>query len=260
MTASAAAVPPLLGAGYPLIRWLQQFSHPALDAFFIAVTRLGTEEFYWLFLPALYWLADRRLAARVIALFLVSVFINDALKAAFDLPRPSPDVVRVVYHQSAPGGGFPSGHAQFGVVLWGALAWEWRRPWFTWLAAVLIVLLCLSRLYLGLHFPLDVLGGLLVGALTLAAYIALCRRWRACGLQPTPALMAAALLGVTVIAVWVAHTTPMTMAAKTLGLLLGVAVGWAMALRSGLGRVFATDWMWAPAKLLIGSGALFLVQ
>ena len=79
--------------------------------------------------------------------------------------------VRMIF--PATGGGLPSGHTQNTVVLWGYLAWAFRRRWLTALAAVLMVLVPLSRLYLGVHFPTDLLGGYLLGAALLWLYVRL---------------------------------------------------------------------------------------
>ena len=244
--------------GYPFIQWLQRFHHPVLDVLFINITRLGNEEFYWLFLPGLYWLGDRRLGARIILLFLVSVWINDLLKNAFALPRPSPEVVRVLYPESGMSYGFPSGHAQFGTALWGGLALELRRRWVTWAAAVLIALLSLSRLYLGLHFPLDVWGGLGIGLATLAVYARLIpgRAAQPSGGRaiPLPTLLLA-LLALLSSGLLLDRREP-NLLAKPLGLLLGAGIGWWLTARGGC-RHSPVPWPVQLAKLLIGYAAMF---
>jgi hypothetical protein len=73
----------------------------------------------------------------------------------------------------ASGYGLPSGHSQSAVVVWGTIAAAFRQAWLWIVAILLMVLIGFSRVYLGVHFPTDVLGGWAVGAVFLAAYLAL---------------------------------------------------------------------------------------
>jgi membrane-associated phospholipid phosphatase len=63
--------------------------------------------------------------------------------------------------------GFPSGHVSTGIAIWGGLAVVFRKKFLAWLAPFMVVLLAFSRLYLGVHFLADILGGALLGSLTL---------------------------------------------------------------------------------------------
>lgn len=163
---------PVFSWGVGLIVWLQQFS-PTLDPVFIAFTLLGEEGFFMLLLPFLYWSVDRKTGMRLTVVFLLSAYLNAAAKAYFDLPRPfawDPSVRRLY---PAEGSGFPSGHAQGAVVVWGYLAWSARRPWVWIPAGSLMFLIALSRVYLGVHFPLDILGGYALGGLVLGGAVLL---------------------------------------------------------------------------------------
>jgi hypothetical protein len=73
------------------------------------------------------------------------------------------------------GPGFPSGHAQSTLTFWGLGAVLARKPWFTALAVVVVAAVAFSRVYLGLHVPLDVLGGLVLGALVVVAAVVVVR-------------------------------------------------------------------------------------
>ena len=147
---------------------LQSWSHPALDLLFTGVTLLGTEGFYLLLLPVLVWCLDKKLGLRVALLVLFSTYLNEALKALFQLPRPDPEIVRWVV--GAGGWGFPSGHAQTTTALFGYLA-LWLRPRRCAAALWLVPpLVSLSRLYLGVHYPHDVVGGILIGLALLALF------------------------------------------------------------------------------------------
>lgn len=154
-----------------LIQWLQTFSSPFLDTFFQMFTHLGSHYAYMAIIPFVYWAVDRRVGARLGGLFLFSMWLNGLLKEYMILPRPDPQLVRVMADEPSPG--FPSGHAQGAMTLWGYLAVGLQRKWVTWLAAILIVLLPVSRLYLGVHFPADILGGLALGAALIGLFVLL---------------------------------------------------------------------------------------
>jgi membrane-associated phospholipid phosphatase len=154
--------------GYDVIEWTQQFS-PALDTSFKAVTTLGAEQAFLLLLPLIYWCMDKRRGARLGLLLILSALLNTALKELFSQPRPSPDRVKVMAEESSPG--LPSGHSQNAVAVYGFLAAQLRQP-HTWAPAGLAAFsVGLSRVYLGVHFPSDVLGGWLAGVVLLTLYL-----------------------------------------------------------------------------------------
>jgi hypothetical protein len=66
--------------------------------------------------------------------------------------------------------GLPSGHAQNAVAIWGGLALWLKNRWGWVISGVIILLISLSRLYLGVHFPTDVLGGWILGGLLIWGY------------------------------------------------------------------------------------------
>ncbi|MGA2488668.1 MAG: phosphatase PAP2 family protein, partial [Anaerolineales bacterium] len=128
---------------------------------------LGTEEFFMLVLPILYWCVDSLLGIRVAIILMLSTSLNGALKLAFHDPRPYWYSTSVHSLATETSFGVPSNHAQSATVIWGILA-AYLRKWWGWLAAVLLILLIgLSRLYLGVHFPQDVALGWLIGGLLL---------------------------------------------------------------------------------------------
>jgi membrane-associated phospholipid phosphatase len=151
----------LLSWGTNAILILQSRSYPVLDWILIGVTFLGTEEFYMLLLPVLVWCLDKKAGLRIALLVLLSTYLNQTAKAICQSPRPDPEVVR--WMTSADGWGFPSGHAQTTTALFGYLA-SWMRPvsWASLLWAVPL-LVSFSRVYLGVHYPHDVVGGALAG-------------------------------------------------------------------------------------------------
>lgn len=156
----------------PLIIWLQSLG-PWLWLPMKALTWLGATQFLLIGLLAIYWCFDSTLGLRLGLVLLTSTGLNSAIKLVFGLPRPYWVSSNVKALASESSFGFPSGHAQNGLAFWGRLAAWFRRPWL-WIGAMGIVLIVsLSRIVLGVHFPMDVLGGWLIGALVLGGFMLL---------------------------------------------------------------------------------------
>ena len=163
----------ILSAGIETILWLQSFRSPGLDRGFELLTNFGGS--YYLYItPLLLWCVDYRTGVRVLAIFALTLFLNTTIKEWITQPRPFEFDERV-WSDGEQGYGLPSGHAQLVVVFWGTIASWVERPWFWATAVAIMFFMGLSRVYLGVHFPSDVVGGWALGALTL--WIAL--RYRA---------------------------------------------------------------------------------
>ena len=94
--------------------------------------------------------------------------INSFLKDLFQDPRPSEELM--LDAQIGLSYGWPSGHTQIAVTLWGFLAYELKDKWFSIFASLLIALIAFSRLYLGVHDLGDVFAGLVIGLIILGAW------------------------------------------------------------------------------------------
>jgi membrane-associated phospholipid phosphatase len=127
-------------------------------------TFLGTEEFFLLILPAIYWSIDSALGLRVAMALFFSVGFNEFFKMLFASPRPYWVSVRVKPFASETSFGIPSGHAQNAADIWGMIAARSHRTWARVAAILLIFLIGFSRLYLGVHFLHDVIFGWFLGA------------------------------------------------------------------------------------------------
>ena len=157
----------ILNLGIQLIIWVQSFGGwltPLMKLF----TFLGNEQFYLMIAPAILWCIDAKLGLRLGLFLMVNGMVNTAFKVAFHGPRPywyTSDVK--VFGSAENSFGVPSGHAQNGVVVWGTVADRIINRW-TWIIAILVMFLIgVSRIYLAVHFPHDVLLGWLFGAVIL---------------------------------------------------------------------------------------------
>jgi len=162
----------ILQWGLDVIRTIQMVHGPALDAIFNAITLLGNEGFFVIFFPLFFWCVDSAAGARLAFVFLLSSYFNFGLKELFAQPRPFELDPTVKLHDSE-GYGLPSGHSEATVVLWGFIAATFHKTWL-WVVAILLSLLVgFSRIYLGVHFPTDVLAGWALGVIFLAIYLTL---------------------------------------------------------------------------------------
>lgn len=135
------------------------------------ITLLGQEDFFIIAIVVIYWLFDRRIGMRIGILLLVSNGINAILKLAFHAPRPFWIDTHVQAMTDEPSFGFPSGHTQNATSTWGGLLLPLKRGWATAVFCLVVVLVGVSRLYLGMHFLVDVAGGMVFGLLTVAIYM-----------------------------------------------------------------------------------------
>ncbi|WP_187414358.1 phosphatase PAP2 family protein [Nonomuraea sp. PA05] len=148
------------------IVWLQSWPdavRPVLEL----VSVLGTDTFFLLCLPLLYWCVNPGLALRLGLAVLVAAASNAVGKLAAHQPRPYWIDARIHPYSIEETFGLPSGHAQIGTVGLGWIAATVARPWAWQGAAVVVGLVCLSRVYLGVHFISDVVAGVLLGIVVL---------------------------------------------------------------------------------------------
>jgi len=213
--------------GIALIVAVQSTGGEGLDAIFRAISFLGEEQFYLLLFPLLLWGVNARLGFRLGVILLLSVYVNSVAKELFDHPRPF-DLNPALKRGGAEGYGLPSGHAQNAAVVWGGMAAWVGRP-AAWVAAVLLAgLIGFSRVYLGVHFPTDVLGGWLIGGVLIAAALtvdtplaAALKQWHLAAQIALAILVPAALAGI----------FPDPGATSAMGTLAGLCAGFAINVR-----------------------------
>ncbi len=155
----------ILSWGADSIVALQQFTIWPWDALLRFLTWLGGMG-YLFTVPLVLWCVNRRLGLQLLMMVALTMYLNTVIKEWFALPRPFEVDTRIL-SEGEMGFSFPSGHAQLVAVFWGMLALHVGRQWFTGLCLAVIFLTGLSRSYLGVHYPTDVLVGWLFGGLTL---------------------------------------------------------------------------------------------
>ncbi len=164
-----------------ILLWIQEFvRNDLLDAFFSFYTRLSDHGELWigLCLIALCFRKTRKAGALgLAALLLGHIVTSEILKNLIRRPRPFFDVAGLVTVVEPPNStSFPSGHSCASFAAAGTLIGVLHRKdfWPKWgsvLLMVMAVLMALSRIYVGVHYPTDIIAGSLVGLLCSAIVV-----------------------------------------------------------------------------------------
>lgn len=158
--------------GLEVVRGVQEALGPGMLGVMEIITFFGSEGFVLAMLPLIYWCVNRESGARIGIAVLFSAFLNLWAKVLFHQPRPyNLDPSLGLAGESS--FGFPSGHSQTSLVFWGAALSILPRLLGIMAFALIPLLVALSRVYLGVHFPTDVFGGWVLGALVLGIYFGL---------------------------------------------------------------------------------------
>jgi undecaprenyl-diphosphatase len=154
------------------MEWMESHRLELLDRFLLDVTALGTGLVVLIIVGVaglFLALTDHRYSA---ILLLVATaggqLLNSVLKLFYDRPRPS-NIEALTHTMST---SFPSGHAMSAVIVYGTVAYlaarlqkeRWARALTMFAAVIIIIAIAASRVYLGVHYPSDVLAGTIVGA------------------------------------------------------------------------------------------------
>ncbi len=160
---------PIHEFGLEMTRYLQE-TFPQLKGFFTFISTLGVEEFYLSLFPLIYWCIHKTVGKLFAYVFLVANALNPLFKFAFRGPRPFWFDKSLMWWEET-SYGVPSGHVQLATVTYLFIA-GWIRRWWAWLiAAVMIILMAISRIYLGAHFPHDVLVGFFISIFVLLGFV-----------------------------------------------------------------------------------------
>ncbi len=145
------------------LEMLSRFRTPWLDKFMLAVTYFGSEIAFLVVALVIFWCADKRKGYYILSVGFVGTILNQFMKLWFRVPRPwfLKEGFTPVEGAAADAGGysFPSGHTQNSVGTFGGIAYTVKDKFIRFCAIALAILVPFSRMYLGVHTPVDVLVG-----------------------------------------------------------------------------------------------------
>lgn len=143
-----------------ILRAIAALRTPRLDSIMQGITELGGETVFMVLLLVVFWCVDKNKGYYLMLLCFAGTAVNQVLKIAFCIPRPwlldpSFEIVESA-RAGAAGFSFPSGHTQNAVAAYGGLARVTEKRWLRIVCLALTLLIPFSRMYLGVHTPLDV--------------------------------------------------------------------------------------------------------
>ena len=149
-----------------ILRNIQSIANPFLDFLFQFITICGEQVVLISIISIIYWALDKKFGEYIAYSVLTSVLLNNAIKDIFKMKRPiGEEGIRTLREQTATGYSFPSGHTQSASSFYGAMAIYLKKRLMYIIATIMIISIGFSRLYLGVHYPKDVIVGGILGVL-----------------------------------------------------------------------------------------------
>ncbi len=142
---------------------LEKLRNPFLNNLFLAITSLGEETAFLVIGLVVFWCVSKRRGYYLMGVGFLGTIASQAMKIACRIPRPwvkDPNfTILEEAREAAAGYSFPSGHTQTAVGTFGAVAHSSRRSIVKWVSILLAAMVGISRMYIGVHTPQDVLVG-----------------------------------------------------------------------------------------------------
>jgi Membrane-associated phospholipid phosphatase len=164
-----------------LLCYFESIRTPFLTLFFKFWTLFGEETLVFAVICLIYWCINKKFAYKIAFTMFVSGVIVQNLKISFRIERPwirDPNFTPVDGSvTTATGYSFPSGHTQGASSFFGTLAIQLRKVRYTLLCTFVILMVALSRMYLGVHTPQDVIVSMVLTVVTASICSYVFDRW-----------------------------------------------------------------------------------
>jgi len=160
----------LLTTSFLLILDINQLS--TLDLFFRIITEFGSEYFYIIVIPPIYWCISKKFGFRLLLLTSIAANITTVCKNLMKVARPPPRLWKAPPESFS----FPSGHAHGSTSFWLYIMINYKKIILIVLGFVMIVFIALSRIQLGIHYYEDVYIGIALGVVTVIGFIIIDRK------------------------------------------------------------------------------------
>lgn len=151
-----------------IMEWFYRIGSPFLDFIFTILTNLGGSIVIVGLIGITYWCIDKEKGERIAYSVITVMCFNNLLKSTFSRKRPFQEEGKSYLNKKgkssgASGSSFPSGHSQQAGGLYTSILINFKKKWVIILCIIAMIIVPISRLYLGVHWPSDVIIGLILG-------------------------------------------------------------------------------------------------
>lgn len=159
-----------------IIQALRDAATTFFDNLFKLITIFGEKEIIIIVVLFVYFFFSKKAGQKMAYGIFSSILLNNSIKGLVARPRPWTHPYAdydPVHPETATGYSFPSGHAQGSAAIYSSIAIETKKKYINVISAILILLVGFSRIYLGVHYPTDVIAGIIlgIGCVIFTAYI-----------------------------------------------------------------------------------------
>lgn len=156
-----------------LLYFFEKIRVPVLNEFMLLITRFGEETAFLVLALIIFWCIDKKKGYFILSVGFVGTIISQFMKLLCMVPRPwvldKNFTILEQAREAASGYSFPSGHSQSAVGTFGGLACVTKNKWVRYISVAIAVLVPVSRMYIGVHTPWDVIVGSLISLILIFA-------------------------------------------------------------------------------------------
>lgn len=155
------------------LHFLESIRLPGLNEFMLLITQLGEETAFLVVALVMFWCVDKRRGYYILTVGFLGTLANQFMKLFFRIPRPwvqDPSfTILEQAREAASGYSFPSGHTQSAVGTFGGIAHTAKHRWTKMISIAIAILVPFSRMYIGVHTPLDVVVSAVLAVVLIVA-------------------------------------------------------------------------------------------
>ncbi len=147
-----------------ILQLFQSIKNPILDVLFLILTISAEVPVMVLFIALMYWCINKKYGQKLLFFMVGNITLNTGIKEFVKAPRPiGIDGLQSMRVETATGYSFPSGHTQSATTFWVGIMSIFKKNWLYIIGTIMFIGIGISRLYLCVHWPIDVLFGWIFG-------------------------------------------------------------------------------------------------